>query len=293
MISAGLVAWTALVSDLGAQRPDTLPPPPLVINVLDVGQGDAILIETPDAQWILVDAGRAEGGEVAALLRDRFGVHRLAVAVGSHRHADHIGGMPDVLSSISVGRYVGDTGRGERRAHGTTLLRWQIQQHHIPVQGPGADTIAVGGIRLIVLPQAPPDPNENNNSVVVRLEYGRFSMLLAGDAEDEERHWLTAFYRELLDVEVLKAAHHGSSNGESPDWLEATTPSLVVISAGVNAGYRHPDPAAVEDYEAAAGSVLCTNREGTIRLVAGADGHFAVTTERQTAHSCAYDGTAY
>lgn len=290
MRAGSLLAWAALVPGLAAQRPAAVAPPPLVINVMDVGQADAILIETPDSQWILVDAGRT--AEVAWRLQDQYGVTRLAAAVGSHRHADHIGGMPEVLASLPVGLYVGDTSGGMHQSHVTAPLSRQIQQSHVPVRGPGADTIAVGAVRLIVLPQAPPDPNENNNSVVVRLEYGRFSMLLAGDAEEEERHWLTAFYRELLDVEVLKAAHHGSNNGESPDWLEATTPSLVVISAGVNGGYRHPDPAAVEDYEAVA-SVICTNREGDLQITAAADGHYTVSTERQTAHSCAYDGTAY
>lgn len=266
---------------------------PIRITVFDVGQAEMAALETPDSQWILFDAGRA-GQDAPDLLRG-LGLRAVALAVGSHRHADHIGGMPEVLVEFPVGLYVGDTARTEFRSINTTMLRRRLGQKRIPIRDPGADTIAVDSLRLILLPQRPKDlEKENNNSVVVRLEYGRFSMLLPGDAEEAEQQWLLACCARLLDVNVLEAAHHGADNGESRGWLAAVSPALVIISAGVNDSYRHPNPQAVADYEqATTGRVFCTNRHGTITILAWPDGRSEVTTERHSKKSCRYDGTAY
>ncbi len=263
----------------------------LTVVVLDVGQASAALVETPDSQWILLDAGRTDG-HLADWLARRRNISRFAVIVGSHRHEDHIGGVADILQRWPVELYVGDTSRTEDRANRTTMLRRRIQQQRVRVQSPGADTLTVGGVRLVLLP-APPfdDSNENNNSIVVRLEYRGFSMLFPGDAELEEQHWLQAFYPELLESDVLVAAHHGAMNGETADWLDLVRPTAVIISAGAGNTYGHPTPGAVEDYDAATGGeVYCTNRQGNVRLVVQPDGRFDFNTEREARESCGFEG---
>jgi competence protein ComEC len=203
--------------------------------------------------------------------------------------------MPALIAAVPVALYVGDTARTDERRVTTTILRRRLHQGRVPVQSPGADTILVGATRVILLPQMPKDFNkENNNSIVVRLEYGRFSMLFPGDAENDEQQWLLRFYTELLDSDILEAAHHGSDSGISPGWLEAISPAAVVISAGVNGSYHHPHRAAVEHYEAVApGQLYCTNRHGAVTIQVWAEGRFQVTTEHQTSKSCAYDGTSF
>ena len=249
------------------------------------------VIHTPDGQWIVLDAGR--DAEDAAIMVDHFRATSIVLAIGSHRHADHIGGMPDLINALPVRLYVGDTARTEFRSLSTTMLRRRIRQRRVRVQLPGADTIDVGEVRLILLPQLPKDvANENNNSIVVRLEYAGFSMLFPGDAEHEEQQWLLRFYPELLDVDVLEAAHHGADNGVSPGWLEAVSPDAVVMSAGVNARYGHPGAVAVAEYEAAVGGeVYCTNRQGDVTIDVSDAGNYDITTEVESTTSCAYDGT--
>jgi beta-lactamase superfamily II metal-dependent hydrolase len=268
--------------------------PPLVIRVLDIGQAEMAIVQTPDSQWIVLDAGLPQTDAAGIMLR-KYDVRQIALAIGSHRHQDHIGGMPGLIAAVPVSRYIGDTARTDDRRISTTMLRRRLRQSRVPVQGPGADTLWVGAARVILLPQMPKDFNqENNNSIVVRLEYGRFSMLFPGDAENDEQQWLLRFYSELLGADVLEAAHHGSDNGISPGWLEATSPRAVVISAGVNGSYHHPQKEAVERYQVAApGRVYCTNRHGTVEIQVWDDGSFRVDTEHKTNRSCTYDGTAY
>lgn len=261
------------------------------IQVIDVGQGDGILIRTPNRRWVLIDAG--QGSLLADSLASEFGVGRLALAIGSHRHKDHINGLWRVLRVVPTDRYLGMTDEYTGGLDDDSLRA--VLSDTIPVQGAGADTLVIDSVRFIVLPQAPRDAsNENNNSVVIRLEFGAFSMLFPGDAEVAERRWLADNHPELLDVDVLKASHHGSSNGTSNDWLAAVTPARVVISAGVHRGFKHPDSLAVAAYDSVTtGRVYCTNRHGTIRIYPYRDGRLWIHRQRNVNKSCAYDGTHY
>lgn len=265
------------------------------VQVIDVGQADGILVRTPNHRWVLIDGGKTK--LLADSLVTRFRVDRFSFAVGSHRHLDHIGGLWRVLSGVPADLYVGDT-----TAYGLSAvddsLRAVIRRRGIPVQAPDADTLDVDGVRFIVLPPGPrhADQEENENSLVVRLEFGQFSMLLTGDAEEGRRDWLVANHPALLDADVLKASHHGSRSGTSGSWLAAVTPRYVVISAGVDDGYQHPHREAVEAYIAATGGanrVTCTNRHQTVTVYGYADDRVRVVRRLPNDKSCVYDGTHY
>ncbi len=137
--------------------------------------------------------------------------------------------------------------------------------------------------------------HENDNSLVVRMDFGEFSMLFTGDAETAERDFLVASHGALLDVDVLKASHHGADNGTSDTWLAAVSPERVVISAGVNQNHQHPRPNAVAAYITATSSshVYCTNRHKTVRVYGKADGSIRVTRQNPISKSCVFDGTHY
>lgn len=261
----------------------------LRVQVIDVGQADAILTRTPRHQWVLIDAG--QGSLIGDSLPTQFRVDRLRLAVGSHRHRDHIGGMAHLLRRVPTDLFIGDTleylgGTDDDR------VREVLRTRSIPVRLPQADTLMVDSVRFIILPPPPLHPNENNNSVVVRIEYGEFSMLFVGDAEQAQRDWLVDNHRDLLNADVLKASHHGSHNGTSPRWLNAVSPSAVVISAGLHRGFKHPHAEAVQAYEAVA-RVWCTNRHGTVRIYGYSDGRTRVSRQRPSTKSCTYDGTIY
>jgi competence protein ComEC len=272
------------------------------IQVVDVGQGDGILIRTPNRKWVLIDAGT--NNTLAHNLGPVFGVDRLALVIVSHRHDDHYAGIAAVLNQYPVDRFVGNLADCPNRTTDDTI-RAVLTRRGVPKQSMGADTIAVDGVTLIILPPDPttdPCPSqENNNSILVRLDYGQFSMLFAGDAEIAERTWLMANHPDVLDVDVLKASHHGANNGVldahgHPDaWLDAVSPLYVVISAGVNATYKHPMPEAVAAYVARVGTtrVYCTNRHQTITIYGHSSGSVTVYRQHPDTQSCVYDGTHY
>ncbi len=264
------------------------------IQVIDRGQADGILIRTPNQRWIVIDAGT--NSQQAEAMRESWNVDTVALAVVSHRHFDHQGGMDEVLRDLPVNLFLGDMQDCPNRSS-DDKVRAVINDEDIPVQPLGADTIIIDGVHFTVLPQPPRSEcpeDENNNSVVVRLDFGEFSMLFTGDAEVEQLEWLIENHPELLEADVLKASHHGSSNGTSDGWLEAVQPRYVIISAGVDDGYRHPHKTAVDAYDHATGDdVYCTNRHGTVRVYGFSDDRVRVRTQRQTDKSCIYDGTRY
>jgi beta-lactamase superfamily II metal-dependent hydrolase len=266
------------------------------IQIIDRGQADGILIRTPNQRWIVIDAGTNR--QQADAMRNSWGVDRVALAVVSHRHLDHAGGMDEILRDIPVDLFVGSMEDCPNRVFDDNV-REQITAKGISVHPLDGNPIEIDGVRFTILPRDPvenecPD-EENNNSVLVRMDFGDFSMLFTGDSETEQREWLMANHPDLLDVDVLKASHHGSRNGvdgtaSGHSWLDVVSSQAIVISALLNSQFGHPHPEAVSAYEQAVGhdDVHCTSRHGTIRVYGRQDGTFSVFRQTQSDSSCAF-----
>ena len=211
------------------------------IEFLDVGQGDAILIRSPEGKTALVDAGPSN--RIVERLRDR-GIASLDLVVVSHHHFDHYGGMAEVIREFHPRAFL-DADSPHVTARYVALLR-RVKEERITAirAGPKPRRIGLGSVTLVVFPQAPSNEvDENNNSIGIRVEYGRFSALLPGDAEGPERRWWIKHVPELCaDVAVLKLAHHGSRNGTNPAWLALARPRLAVASLAAGNDFGHPHP---------------------------------------------------
>lgn len=254
-----------------AQKPE----PSLRIRQLDVGQGDAALITTPEGRRILIDAG-PNPSAVAALLR-RDGVDTLDLVIASHSHADHIGGMPMVFASFVVRAYV-DNGIPNTTSIYRRVLTAVEREHGLQYLRATDRTISVGSdVKLHILPPAHLDSSQNNNSVGVLVEYGRFSALYTGDSEHDE---LAAWLRDkrVPHVSFVKIAHHGSWNGTTAALVKATSPEVVVISVGQPNGYGHPSPNALKQWSTATTRVYRTDRDGEVDVTAARDGRLTVQT---------------
>ncbi|OLE60843.1 MAG: hypothetical protein AUG10_03880 [Gemmatimonadetes bacterium 13_1_20CM_2_70_10] len=267
----------------------------LLVRVLDVSDarigGDAILITDSAggrARHVLIDASD-RGATVIAHLR-RFHVDTLAAVILSHPHADHYGGMAEVLERFPARSFV--YGGTPRSARTYRALLADIDRLGIPVVT--ADT----GVRRVVLVTAddsiiltilaPPATCEalpvsaggdeiNNCSIGVRLERRGFTMLFPGDAEVAELEWWILTRRGLLAADVLKASHHGSTNGTTAEWLDAVHPRAVAISAN---GRQHPFAEVLALLAARAIPSYCTADQGTITIRVPRGGAWSVVPER-------------
>ncbi len=271
---AGLVALTsewALRSELaeGALR----------VTFVDVGQGDAILLEQRGGPNALVDAGGSIGGgpdpgarALVPLLRARR-VRALDVVVLSHPHPDHYGGLAAIFAALPV-RELWDTGQAEAEdEHGPVAsLLARARERGVHVRQPRAlcgPPRAFGSAQLEVLAPCPgfdETREANDNSFVLRLTHGARSFLLTGDAEREEEAARLAAGRRLRS-DVLKVAHHGSRSSSTPALLRAVAPWLAVVSAGPANRFGHPHGEALERLARAARHVLRTDLAGGVEVV--------------------------
>jgi len=244
---------------------------------LDVGQGDAVLIRGPGGKVALIDAGRRRT-QVADELA-RLGVDTIHLVVASHPHADHIGGMEDVLRRFPVRRYLDDASPHTTQTYRQLMaLVTQLSQARDSFYlAPTLRTIGLGDVRLRVLPPPEAAGDLNDRSVGLLLEFGEFRALFPGDAEVAELAHFVGLG--VPQVTVLKASHHGARNGVSPGWINSTRPRVVVISVGARNSFGHPDPWAVRYYGSHETPVYRTDIHGRIVIRGARDGTHEVTTQ--------------
>lgn len=249
------------------------------VHMLDVGQGDALVVRTRGGRWVVVDVGRGwRGGDAAQTtvlphLR-RYG-GPVAALVLSHPHTDHIGGAATLLEALRPALLY-DAGfvvpGGSYRAVLETARR-----HRIPWRRPTpGDSLVVDEVVLTFL--APDSAwtaslhDANDASIVMMLRVGARRMLLTGDAELAEEAWLLAHAPGPLRADVLKVGHHGSRTSSSGAFLAAVQPAAAIISVGAGNDYGHPSPGTLDALQAAGAHILRTDQVGTI--IVRTDGRF-------------------
>jgi len=260
----------------GAQRLSGTPRGVLRVTALDVGQGDSILIDFPDGRGMLIDGGGMVGNPVdpgtrvilpVLAARRRSTVDVLAL---THPHPDHFTGLATVAKSIGFGE-LWESGQGEMNGvkGAYSALLGAAREKNVPVRRP-ADLCGkprfFGSARVEVLSPCPvvhPSTPANDASLVIRIDYGKRSALLVGDAEREaERELLASGAR--LDADLLKVGHHGSRTSSSDDFLHVVNPGFAMISCGVRNRFGHPHPDALTRLAGTSARVLRTDKGGEI-----------------------------
>lgn len=252
--------------------------PGLMVTILDVGQGDAIHIETPGGKHLFVDTGRwspmsNSGDRVLLPYIEHMGIDKIDAVILSHPHADHIGGLPALIENVPIGTIY----HSEYPYDSALYNRYQkmAKEYTIPlVNLLSGDIVDIDpAVRLFVLGPAAgdtPHRNPNNHSVVIRLQYGDTSFLLTGDAEKEQEHQLAEMYGDFLDVNVYKAGHHGSRTSSTDMFINYVQPEITAVSLGFRNRYRHPNRDAVTILSHTGADINYTSLSGA--LVYSSDG---------------------
>jgi competence protein ComEC len=238
----------------------------LVVAFLDVGQGDAIYIETPRGKQILVDGGkdRAVLEELSRFMA--FNDRSIDVVMATHPDFDHIGGLPHVFKRFDVGMFL-EPGTSDDGADYEALQQVVRDEGLVPVRAQRGMTLALGeGAMLDILS---PSGNvymleANRGSIVARLRYGDTTFMLTGDAPTGIEEYLVGVYGTVLKSDVLKLGHHGSKTSTGDVWLAAVRPTYAVVSAGCDNRYGHPHDEVLERLEVFTVDVAYTCDSGAI-----------------------------
>jgi competence protein ComEC len=255
-------------------RPVDHPHDALLMEAIDVGQGDSLLLITPDGKTMLVDGGGFGGGprqapqefdigeEVVSQTLWSRGIRHLDVVALTHAHSDHMGGLPAVLRNFHPDElWVGNNPRfGAYNA-----LLDEAAGLHVRVRSLRAgDALTLGSAQINVLApfkdyQPGPEPT-NNDSLVMHVAYGATSVMLEGDAEAPIEEAMLA--EPGLQSNLLKVGHHGSMTSTRPEFLARVNPQWAVISCGLHNRYGHPRPEVLEELQAAKVRTFSTDING-------------------------------
>ena len=254
----------------------------LRISIIDVGQGDSIFIESPSGKNMLIDGGpkykRSDAGRkfVLPFLHGR-GINKIDILVLTHPHDDHVGGLPSVIKDVPIG-LVFDSGQPHTSRAYLDFLKL-IDSKDIPYKiARAGQVLDLGaGVKGEIL-----NPTEsfieesalNNNSVVIRLVYGKFAIMLSGDMEKEGEARVSG-----QRCTILKAGHHGSRTSSSAEFLESVKPEAALISVGIKNKFHHPHPSTLKRFEELGIKAYRTDLNGTI--IVKTDGNrYSIETER-------------
>jgi len=268
----------------GALRENALSSSNLTVHFIDVGQGDSILIECPNGNDILVDAGvPAEGPTVVDYLKDQ-GISTLYAIVETHPHEDHIGGLSNVINSFKVKNVYTTKAKSTTKTY--TTLQNLIKEKNLPVTNItyGVTIPADTSVSMTFLSPIRASYSDLNDwSGVLKVQYGDVSFLLMGDARTNVEGDLLSKCKDKLSSTVLKVGHHGSSTSTSSSFLDAVKPQYAVIEVGKDNPYGHPTSAALNRLSDANVKVFRTDIDGTV----------VFTTDGKTISSNKSTGTLY
>ena len=232
----------------------------LLIDYIDVGQADSILIRNQD-KVMLIDAGTNEAGETVVNYLENLGITKIDYLIGTHPHEDHIGGLDDVINKFDIGQIYMPKIETTTKTFEDVLEA--IENKNLTVIAPNkGDEIVLGQAtgEFMTEPILDKD-NLNVSSLIFRLEFGDNSFLFMGDAEEENEKTIS-----WPKTDVLKVGHHGSSTSSSEEFLKQVQPQYAIIMVGEDNSYGLPTQEIIDKLNTIGSTIYRTDENGTIQL---------------------------
>lgn len=257
------------------QKPFVASEDELVAHFIDVGQGDSSFIELPNGDTMLIDAGTASYGDDIIEYIESLGYQDIDYVVATHPHADHIGGMAEVIDAFDIETVYMPKAVSTSKTYENLLETIQDKGLSIHTGRAGVEVLNTDDLTILMFaPVQEEYSNLNNYSIVLKITYGDTSFLYTGDAEDS----LDEITGDI-EADVLKVGHHGSDTSTTSDFLARVNPSYAVISVGEGNSYGHPALSTIELLEGYTSNIYRTDLNGTV--VISSDGvNINVDTER-------------
>jgi competence protein ComEC len=235
---------------------------PFTVTFLDVGQGDAIVIQNENTV-MLIDAGTNKTAVNLINELKSMAISRFDVIIATHPHEDHIGGMDNVINNFEVRQVIMPEESANTQTYQDVLKAINNKALTISVPKAGSSFNLGSAICTVLAPNSQNYEDTNNYSIVLRVVYGSMSFLLTGDAgTDSEKEILGKGY--TLKSDVLKVGHHGSADSTSNPFLEAIAPRNAVILVGQDNDYGHPHKETLSKLNTAGIKIYRTDMNGTI-----------------------------
>lgn len=242
----------------------------LTVHMVDVKQGDALLIDFPSGKKMLIDGGEPKGREHLMEYLESQRIQKVDAVVLTHPHLDHLAALADVIRQYEVGKVYEPVYEQTTRAYRKFLEAVEEKgvAYEQAKKGMRIDMGKETAVRIL----SPPDPflentrsDVNNSSVVLHVQHGEVSFLFTGDieAEIEDRLVVDGGIR----ANVLKAPHHGGAHSSQDRFLEAVSPEIVLISCGKGNSYGHPAPSSLIRYNKIGAKIYRTDKSGTIKAI--------------------------
>ncbi len=277
LLGKKLIFALLILGNIAVLRSAFLDGPQMQVTVLDVGQGDATLIQFPSGKNLLVDAGPKspsyDAGERIVLPFLKRTVNKLDAIVITHPHSDHLGGVVSILRAVPVGKVFDAGHKSDSRLYRDFLET--IDELAIPyIQVRAGSTIALTPEARIFVLHPTKDfvqrdslhyvRDLNNGSVVLKILYGKVGILMMGDAENPSEAQMLSLFGGFLKSNLIKVGHHGSKTSSGEEFIEMVQPPLAAISVGAHNMFGHPSTVVVSRYESHGTRVLRTDEEGAL-----------------------------
>lgn len=253
---------------------------PLLLTVLEVGQGASVVVITPDGRTLVADAGRSQTRAeeyIIPYLREH-GVERIDYLVATNPDQDHIGGMPRILELMPIGTWVDPVVPTTNQTYARSLeLVDELGIDVLSARNGGTLDLGPDVTARVLWPEEPllmdgSEASHNDNSIVIQITHGDVTFLITGDIEENaEAALIERDEDETLQSDVLVVPHHGSRTSSSAEFLDAVSPSVAIIPVGFENQYGHPHDEVVQRLRFRSARIYRTDLDGAIEVRSDGD----------------------